>query len=73
LSKDYSCEDGRFPGVRQLRDIFKTQVCFPAMKQELILELAAEENIYLNALDVIKPLVVSTSQRSEELRLYDTL
>jgi hypothetical protein len=37
----------------------------------LILEKEAEISTYLNELDVRKPLVVSISQRSEELRLYN--
>jgi hypothetical protein len=41
------------------------------VKQGLILEEEAEESIYLNELDVRKPLVVSISQRSDELRLYN--
>jgi hypothetical protein len=41
------------------------------VKQELSLEEEAEKSIYLIQLDVRKPLVVSVSQRSEELRLYN--
>jgi hypothetical protein len=41
------------------------------VKQGLILEQDAEESFYLNELDVRKPLVVSISQRSEELRFYN--
>jgi hypothetical protein len=37
----------------------------------LILEYEAEKGTHLNELDVRKPLVVSTSQRSEELRIYN--
>jgi hypothetical protein len=37
----------------------------------LILEKEAEKSTYLSELDVRKPLVVSISQRSEELRLYN--
>jgi hypothetical protein len=43
---------------------------FPLVKQGLILGKEAEEIIDLNELGVRKPLVVSISQRSEELRLY---
>jgi hypothetical protein len=35
----------------------------------LMLERKAEKNTYVNELGVRKPLVVSISQRSEELRL----
>jgi hypothetical protein len=38
------------------------------VKQGVILEKEAEESTYLNELNVRKPLVVSISQRSEELR-----
>jgi electron transfer flavoprotein alpha/beta subunit len=41
------------------------------VKQGLILEQEAEKSTYLNELDVRKPLVISISQRSEELRLYN--
>jgi hypothetical protein len=41
------------------------------VKQGLILEQEAEKSAYLNELDVRKSLVVSISQRSEELRLYN--
>ncbi len=50
---------------------FQTPICFPAVKQGLILEQEAEKSTYLNELDVRKPLVVSISQRIEELRLYN--
>jgi hypothetical protein len=41
------------------------------VKQGLILQQEAEKSTYLNELNVKKkPLVVSISQRSEELRLY---
>jgi hypothetical protein len=42
------------------------------VKQGLILEKEAErKSTYPNELDVRKPLVVSISQRSEGLRLYN--
>jgi hypothetical protein len=41
------------------------------VKQWSTLEQKAEKSTYLNELDVRKPLVVSISQRSEELRLYN--
>jgi hypothetical protein len=41
------------------------------VKQGLIRESAAEKSIHRNELDIRKPLAVSISQRSEELRLYD--
>jgi hypothetical protein len=41
------------------------------VKHGLIQEYEAEESTYLNDLDARKPLVVSISQRSEELRLYN--
>jgi hypothetical protein len=41
------------------------------VKQGLILGHEAEESTNLNELDVRKPLVVSISQKSEELRLYN--
>ncbi len=44
---------------------------FPAVKQGLILEYKAEMSTYQNELNVRKPLVVSISQRSEELRLHN--
>jgi hypothetical protein len=37
----------------------------------LILEYEAEKSTNLNELEIRKPLVVSISQRSEELRLYN--
>jgi hypothetical protein len=40
------------------------------VKQALILEYEAEKSTYLIELDVTEPLVVSISQRGEELRLY---
>jgi hypothetical protein len=43
------------------------------VKQGLIEEQAAEKNIYLNELDVRKPLVVTISRISEELRLYNVV
>jgi hypothetical protein len=46
-------------------------ICFPAVKQGLILEQEAEKWTHLIGLDVRKPLVVSISQRSEERRLYN--
>jgi hypothetical protein len=36
-----------------------------------MLKLEAENSTFLNELDVRKPLVVSISQRSEELKLYN--
>ncbi len=51
---------------------FQTRNCFPAaMKQGFILDYETEKSTYLNELDVRKPLVVSISQGSEELRLYN--
>ncbi len=50
---------------------FQTPIRFPALKKRLILEWEAEKMTNLNELDVRKPLVVSISQRSEELRLYN--
>jgi hypothetical protein len=41
------------------------------VKRGLILEEEAERRIYLNEIGVRKPLVVSISQKSEELRLYN--
>jgi hypothetical protein len=42
------------------------------VKQGLTLELEDEKSTHLNELDVIKPFVVSISQRKEiELRLYN--
>jgi electron transfer flavoprotein alpha/beta subunit len=41
------------------------------VKQGLILEKETEKHINLIELDVRKPLVVSISQRSKELRLYN--
>jgi hypothetical protein len=41
------------------------------MKQGLIQEYEAEKITYMNELLVRKPLVISISQRSEELRLYN--
>jgi hypothetical protein len=41
------------------------------VKQGFILLYKAEKSTYLNELDVRKPLVVSVSQRNEELRLYN--
>jgi hypothetical protein len=41
------------------------------MKQGFILDYKTEKSTYLNELDVRKPLVVSISQGSEELRLYN--
>jgi hypothetical protein len=44
----------------------------PAVKQGLFMEKEAEKkNSHLDALHVREPLVVSISQRSEELRLYN--
>jgi hypothetical protein len=40
------------------------------VKPGLILEWEAEKSTYLNELNVRKPMVVSISHRSEELRLY---
>jgi hypothetical protein len=48
-----------------------TPISLPAVKQGLILEYEAGKRTYLNELDVRKPLVVSISQRSEELSLYN--
>jgi hypothetical protein len=56
-------------GVCELRANFKPQIRFPAVKQVLILEYEAEKSTHLIEIDVRKPLVVSISQRSEELRL----
>jgi hypothetical protein len=39
------------------------------VKHELFLELKAEKSTYLNEPDARKPLVISISGRSEELRL----
>jgi hypothetical protein len=44
---------------------------FPAVKQGLILDYEAEKRMCLIELNARKPLVVSISQRSEELRLYN--
>jgi hypothetical protein len=41
------------------------------VKQGLIPEQEAERSTYLIELNVRKPLVVTISQRSEELRLYN--
>jgi hypothetical protein len=44
----------------------------PAVKQGLFMEKEAEKkNSHLDALHVRQPLVVSISQRSKELRLYN--
>jgi hypothetical protein len=43
------------------------------VKDGLILEQEAETRTYQKELDVRKPLVVSISQRSGELRLYDVV
>jgi hypothetical protein len=37
------------------------------------LGIKAEKSLYLNELDVRKPLVVPISQRSEVMRLYDVV
>ncbi len=47
---------------------FQTPIRFPAVKQGLILEWEAERCTNLKELNVRKPLVVSISQRSEELK-----
>jgi hypothetical protein len=54
-----------------LRDNFKPQFDFQQRKTGLILKWEAEKSTYHNEFDVRKPLVVSTSERSEELRLYN--
>jgi hypothetical protein len=41
------------------------------VEQGLLVEYEAGKSSYLNELDVRKPLVVSISQSSEELRLYN--
>jgi hypothetical protein len=43
------------------------------VKQGSILEIEAEKRTHLIELDVRKPLVVSISQRSEELILYNVV
>jgi hypothetical protein len=43
------------------------------VEQWLILEKEAEESTHLNELDIKKPLVVTISQRSDELRLYNVV
>ncbi len=48
---------------------FQTPIRFQAVKQVLILEYVAGRSTFLIELDVRKPLVVSLSRRSEELRL----
>jgi electron transfer flavoprotein alpha/beta subunit len=50
---------------------YQTPIRFQTVKQGLILEQEAEKSTYLNELDAREPLVVSISQRSEELRLYN--
>ncbi len=62
-----------FSGVHKLCDNFKPPIRFSGVKQGLILEEEAEKSTYLNELDVRKPLVVSISHRSEELRLQPGL
>jgi hypothetical protein len=40
------------------------------VKQRLILALGAQKSAYLNQINVRKPLVISISQKREDLRLY---
>ncbi len=68
LPKNYRCDDVfRCPRVDCQE---KTQLCFPAVKQRLILALGAQKSAYLNQINVRKPLVISISQKREDLRLY---
>ncbi len=55
------------------RDNKETLICFPVVTLGLILEIKAEKRSCLNELDVRKPLVVSISQRSDKLRLYNVV
>jgi hypothetical protein len=59
-----------FYSVRKLPGICQKPIHFPAVKQGLILVYKSSEEHLLIELDVRKALVVSISQRSEELRLY---
>jgi hypothetical protein len=43
--------------------LIEIPICFPALKQGLILENEAENSTYLNEFDVRRPLVVSILQR----------
>jgi hypothetical protein len=43
------------------------------MKKRIILGYEAEKNIHLNELNIRKPLVVSISQRSEDMRLNNLI
>jgi hypothetical protein len=60
-----------FSGVHELSDNFKPSLCFSAVKQGLILEKETEKSTHLIELDARKLLVVSMSQRNQNLRLYD--
>jgi hypothetical protein len=66
---DYSCEDGFF-GRPRVKLQFQTPIRFAGVKQGLILVKEARNRTYLIQLNVRKPLMISISQKSEELTHY---
>ncbi len=56
---------------RQVAWQFQTLISFPAVKRGLIIEYEDVKGTYLIEFDVRKPLVVSISQKNEELRFYN--
>jgi hypothetical protein len=68
----YICRDARSTLSTSCLTI-SNPVRFLAVKRRLSLKQETEKSIFLNWLYVSKPLVVSISQKSENLRLYNLL
>ncbi len=65
----YLCDDRLFQ-CPQVDWQFQTSINFPTVKQVLVLKQRAEETLILLSSMSLKPLVVITLQRNEELRLF---
>ncbi len=66
---DYRCEDGRFPVSVSYLTISNPDL-LSSIETGVNPGIRSWKSTYLNEIDVRKPLVVSISQKSEELRLY---